>query len=159
MPSLPLTDHEYHILKFVRQYQSEHAKSPSYREIGAAVGIRSTDHVSRELHRLASRGLIRLATVPSRRIRLNLPMTSKARRRREIAGSPKPAPAPRPKRIPFRGFCVNCHIKSRTRLCKDCKGGAPIIQHHLLAGNDRFCLRSESATCTPNFRQTSQMAI
>lgn len=53
-----LDEHGTRILSFVERYQRQHHRSPTYREIGAAVGIRSTDHVSRDLRRLVRDGYI-----------------------------------------------------------------------------------------------------
>lgn len=53
-----LDEHGTRILAFVERYQYQNRRSPTYREIGAAVGIRSTDHVSRDLRRLANNGYI-----------------------------------------------------------------------------------------------------
>lgn len=53
-----LDEHGARILSFVERYQHQHHRSPTYREIGAAVGIRSTDHVSRDLRRLVRDGYI-----------------------------------------------------------------------------------------------------
>ncbi len=53
-----LDDHGTRILSFVERYQTQHRRSPTFREIGAAVGISSTDHVSRDLRRLVRDGYI-----------------------------------------------------------------------------------------------------
>lgn len=53
-----LDEHGARILAFVERYQCQNHRSPTYREIGAAVGIRSTDHVSRDLRRLSRDGYI-----------------------------------------------------------------------------------------------------
>lgn len=53
-----LDEHSVRILDFVERYQCQNHRSPTYREIGAAVGIRSTDHVSRDLRRLVRDGYI-----------------------------------------------------------------------------------------------------
>ncbi len=53
-----LDEHGARILSFVERYQHQHHRSPTYREIGAAIGIRSTDHVSRDLRRLVRDGYI-----------------------------------------------------------------------------------------------------
>lgn len=53
-----LDDHGVRILAFLERYQRQHHRSPTFREIGAAVGIRSTDHVSRDLRRLVRDGYI-----------------------------------------------------------------------------------------------------
>ena len=53
-----LDEHGTRILAFVERYQYQNHHAPTYREIGAAVGIRSTDHVSRDLRRLVRDGYI-----------------------------------------------------------------------------------------------------
>lgn len=53
-----LDEHGSRILQFVERYQTQHHRSPTYREIGAAVGLSSTDHVSRDLRRLQQDGYI-----------------------------------------------------------------------------------------------------
>jgi repressor LexA len=53
-----LDEHGARILSFVERYQRQHHRSPTFREIGAAVGISSTDHVSRDLRRLVRDGYI-----------------------------------------------------------------------------------------------------
>lgn len=51
-------EHGARILSFVERYQQENRRSPTYREIGAAVGLSSTDHVARDLRRLRQDGYI-----------------------------------------------------------------------------------------------------
>lgn len=53
-----LDEHGAQILTFVERYQQQNRRSPTFREIGAAVGISSTDHVSRDLRRLVRDGYI-----------------------------------------------------------------------------------------------------
>lgn len=53
-----LDEHSSQILNFVERYQQQNRRSPTFREIGAAVGISSTDHVSRDLRRLVRDGYI-----------------------------------------------------------------------------------------------------
>ncbi len=53
-----LDRHGAQIVGFIERYQEEHGRSPSYQEIGAAVGIASKDHVSRDLKRLEREGYI-----------------------------------------------------------------------------------------------------
>ena len=48
------------ILEFIRQYTLENGYSPSIREIGAAVGLKSTASVSYHLQTLEEQGLLRL---------------------------------------------------------------------------------------------------
>jgi repressor LexA len=78
-------EHGARILSFVERYQTQHRRSPTYREIGAAVGISSTDHVSRDLRRLAcdgfisfkprvSKSIVLLKTTPPRRQQNALPL-------------------------------------------------------------------------------------
>lgn len=56
--SQPSDEHSLKMLRFIERYQYLHNTSPSYRAIGAALGIQSTDHVSRDLHKLARDGFI-----------------------------------------------------------------------------------------------------
>lgn len=51
-------EHGARILAFLERYQHQHHRSPTYREIGAAVGLSSTDHVARDLRRLVRDGYI-----------------------------------------------------------------------------------------------------
>ncbi len=53
-----LDEHGARIITFIEHYQDKHQRSPSYREIGAAVGITSKDHVSRDLKRLQQQGYL-----------------------------------------------------------------------------------------------------
>ena len=46
------------ILDFIRDFTAEHGFAPSIREIGTAVGLRSTASVSYHLHQLQSKGLL-----------------------------------------------------------------------------------------------------
>jgi repressor LexA len=52
-------DRRSHILEFVRTYTDEHGCAPSIREIGKAVGIRSTKAVKYHLDILVNEGLIK----------------------------------------------------------------------------------------------------
>lgn len=63
-----LDEHGARILAFVDRYQREHHRSPSYREIGAAVGLASNDHVARDLRRLRQQGYISYTPGVSRSI-------------------------------------------------------------------------------------------
>lgn len=47
------------IMEFVNDFVMEHGYAPSVREIGAAVGLRSTASVSYHLHNLQEKGLLR----------------------------------------------------------------------------------------------------
>jgi repressor LexA len=55
-----LDDHGARIIAFIERYQQLHHRSPSYEEIGMAVGIASKDHVSRDLKRLEQSGYLSL---------------------------------------------------------------------------------------------------
>ncbi len=63
-----LDDHGTRIIAFVEQYQQLHHRSPSYQEIGMAVGIASKDHVSRDLKRLQQQGYLSFTPRLSRSI-------------------------------------------------------------------------------------------
>lgn len=76
-----LDEHGSRILAFVERYQCQHRRSPTYREIGAAVGLASNDHVARDLRRLVRDGYISFKPRVSRSIVLlkNLPARQRAR--------------------------------------------------------------------------------
>lgn len=66
-----LTQHELAIWHFVAAYKQAHdGRSPSYAEIGEAVGISSKDHVRRDLKKLAKKGFLRLVRGMARAIEL-----------------------------------------------------------------------------------------
>lgn len=66
-----LGDHEIAIWRFIATYKREHnGRSPTYGEIGKAVGIASKDHVSRDLAKLVTAELIRLLDGIARGIEL-----------------------------------------------------------------------------------------
>lgn len=54
------SDKSQQVLEFITQYIHEHSYSPSIREIGAAVGLRSTASVSYHLQLLQDRGELQL---------------------------------------------------------------------------------------------------
>ncbi len=74
-----LDEHGARILAFVEHYQRQHHRSPTYREIGAAVGLVSNDHVARDLNRLVRQGYLSLTPGVSRS--LVLLKTPRARNR------------------------------------------------------------------------------
>jgi len=53
-----LDEHGARILAFVERYQRQYQRAPTYREIGAAVGLVSNDHVARDLKRLVHQGYL-----------------------------------------------------------------------------------------------------
>jgi len=61
-----LDEHGARILAFVARYQRQHHRSPTYREIGAAVGLVSSDHVARDLRRLVQLGYLSFSPGVSR---------------------------------------------------------------------------------------------
>lgn len=63
-----LDEHGARILAFVEHYQRQHHRSPTYREIGAAVGLASNDHVARDLRRLVQKGYLSFTPGVSRSI-------------------------------------------------------------------------------------------
>ncbi|HZQ05168.1 MAG TPA: S24 family peptidase [Anaerolineae bacterium] len=63
-----LDEHGARILAFVECYQRKYHRSPSYREIGAAVGLASSDHVARDLRRLVELGYLSFTPGVSRSI-------------------------------------------------------------------------------------------
>lgn len=72
-------DHGARILAFVERYQRQHHRSPTFREIGAAVGLVSNDHVARDLKRLVRQGLIAYKPRVSRSIVLLKSSSPRAR--------------------------------------------------------------------------------
>lgn len=52
------TDRELEILEFMRGYHREHGMPPTLREIGDAMGIRSTNGVRDALLSMARKGLV-----------------------------------------------------------------------------------------------------
>lgn len=76
-----LDEHGSRILAFVERYQCQHHRSPTFREIGAAVGLASNDHVARDLRRLVRDGYISYKPRVSRSIVLLKTPTSRARTR------------------------------------------------------------------------------
>lgn len=75
-----LDEHGARILAFVERYQHQHHRSPTYREIGAAVGLVSNDHVARDVRRLVNQGFLSFTPGVSRSIVL-LKTTTRARTR------------------------------------------------------------------------------
>ncbi len=63
-----LDEHGEQIIDFIKRYQETHQRSPSYQEIGAAVGLTSKDHVSRDLRRLKELGCLSFTPGVSRSI-------------------------------------------------------------------------------------------
>jgi repressor LexA len=83
-----LDDHGARIVAFIEHYQQLHHRSPSYEEIGMAVGITSKDHVSRDLKRLQDQGYLSFTPRVGRSIVLL--KNSEGRR----GGSPSAIPLP-----------------------------------------------------------------
>lgn len=65
-----LGQHERDILHFIERYSNKFGFSPTFEEIKAHTGIRSKDHVSRDLNWLTQRGYLRIARRVSRGITL-----------------------------------------------------------------------------------------
>jgi repressor LexA len=63
-----LDEHGERIIAFVESYHQAHHCSPSYEEIGEAVGLTSKDHVSRDLRKLKHEGYISFTPGMSRSI-------------------------------------------------------------------------------------------
>lgn len=81
-----LDEHGARILAFVERYQRQHHRSPTYREIGAAVGLVSNDHVARDLKRLVHQGY--LAFTPGVSRSLVLLKSQQTRRRTSVLPLP-----------------------------------------------------------------------
>lgn len=58
--TLDLTDRQRHILEVIRTRSAEQGFSPSMREIGDAVGLRSLNSVWYQVHALERKGYLRL---------------------------------------------------------------------------------------------------
>lgn len=54
-----LTPRQTAIITFILRYRQEHGFSPTYREIGEAVGISSPNSVTEQMRRLAEKGAIK----------------------------------------------------------------------------------------------------
>jgi SOS-response transcriptional repressor LexA len=59
LPSLPLTQVQLKILKFIYWYQRMWGATPIYREIGAACGLGSESAVAYQVRRLRELGAVR----------------------------------------------------------------------------------------------------
>lgn len=81
-----LDEHGARILAFVERYQRQHHRAPTYREIGAAVGLVSNDHVARDLKRLVHQGYLDFTPGVSRS--LVLLKTPQTRRRTSVLPLP-----------------------------------------------------------------------
>ncbi|MDE3088607.1 MAG: transcriptional repressor LexA [Chloroflexota bacterium] len=55
-----LSQHEHDILRFVERYGNKHGISPSIEDIRAGIGMKSKDHVHRDLSRLEKRKYLRI---------------------------------------------------------------------------------------------------
>src|SRR5262245_21940265 len=65
----PLTDRQEMILQFIRDSIRERGYPPTLREIGAKMGIRSTNGVSDHLRALERKGYLRREDMKSRALR------------------------------------------------------------------------------------------
>lgn len=54
-----ITKRQSDILQFICQYKADRGYAPSVREIGEAVGLKSTSSIHRQLDVLETRGLLR----------------------------------------------------------------------------------------------------
>ncbi len=63
-----LDTHGARIIAFIERYWQTHQRSPSYEEIGAAAGLVSKDHVSRDLKKLKEQGYLSFTPGVSRSI-------------------------------------------------------------------------------------------
>jgi SOS-response transcriptional repressor LexA len=66
----PMTTRQADVLVFVRMYMSREGRSPTLREIGAGVGIRSTNAVSGHLEALQAKGHLSRTSHSARGLRL-----------------------------------------------------------------------------------------
>ena len=56
--NLALTQKEREVLSFIREYWKKYQLYPSFREIGAGIGLRSASSVNRYIHSLTIKGEI-----------------------------------------------------------------------------------------------------
>ena len=56
--NLVLTQKEREVLDFIREYWKKYQLYPSFREIGAGIGLRSVSSVNRYIHSLTEKGEI-----------------------------------------------------------------------------------------------------
>ena len=70
MPLAVLTKRQNDVYERIRAHVREHAKPPTLHELGAALGIRSTNGVSKHLHALEQKGYIRRLPNEARGIEL-----------------------------------------------------------------------------------------
>ena len=68
-----ITPLEARIMRFLRQYLAENEASPSLRDIGEAVAVRSRGTVNRYIHRLIDKGYLVAADDSRRSLRLTNP--------------------------------------------------------------------------------------
>ncbi len=71
MPRRPHGDTQLIILQYIKEYTAENGYAPSVREIGEAVGLKSTSTVHGHLTRLEKKGLLHRAAMKPRTIDLN----------------------------------------------------------------------------------------
>ncbi len=83
-----LDEHGERIVAFIERYQALYHRSPTYEEIGEAVGLPSKDHVSRDLRRLQDQGY--LAITP--RVGRSLVLLKNSERRRDPGSGAIPLP-------------------------------------------------------------------
>ena len=64
-----LSGRQYEILRFIRNYWEEYGRPPTNREIGEAIGVRSTGHVDYHLRMLEQKGYLQRDPNTSRGLR------------------------------------------------------------------------------------------
>lgn len=67
---MKMTEREIQIYQYIVEYMQEHMYAPTIREIGKAVGYKSTSTVASYLERLESKGMIEVGQDSPRAIRL-----------------------------------------------------------------------------------------
>lgn len=65
-----VSERQKNILAFIKAYKEEFDYTPSYREIGNAVGLSSVATVAYQLHELAAKGLVSIREGRQRAIKL-----------------------------------------------------------------------------------------
>ncbi|WP_252208355.1 hypothetical protein [Enterocloster citroniae] len=67
---MKLTERETQIYQYILDYTQEHMYAPTIREIGKAVGLKSTSSVATNLMHLEAKGMIEVGQDSPRAIRL-----------------------------------------------------------------------------------------
>lgn len=119
-------EHGERIMAFVEEYQRTNHCSPSYDEIGRAVGLSSKDHVSRDLNKLKRQGLLSFTPGIGRSIVLSRTIS----RRRQLEPSAGHGAPAQPKTNHQAEPVSNPRVKPLdwTRVARELVGDSDIVQ-------------------------------